>query len=119
MLGAGPHANIRATFSFEEDADETLFEKTGRRWGYRGVDGIFLVSLINLSSPGYGVDFLHMTSSIYPWFHDAHTLANVFVGTIDGLVDGSITALIFAALYNACAERPAETKSQVQRPGQP
>lgn len=83
-------------------------------WG----GGIFLVGLINLSRPGYGVDFLQMTSSIYPWFHDSHTLASVLVGTIDGLVDGAIAALIFAALYNVFAGRPAEAKSQTQRSGQ-
>ncbi|HKW57577.1 MAG TPA: hypothetical protein VJN42_09490 [Candidatus Acidoferrum sp.] len=83
-------------------------------WG----GGIFLVGLLNLSRPSYGLDFLQMTSSVYPWFHNSHTLASVLIGTLDGLVDGAIAALIFAALYNAFAGREAHATSQTpsQRP---
>jgi len=79
-------------------------------WG----GAIMLVGLINLSRPGYGLDFLQMTSSVYPWFHDSHTLSSVLIGTIDGLVDGAIAALIFAALYNTFADRQTHTPSQTQ-----
>jgi hypothetical protein len=70
-------------------------------WG----GGILLVGLINLSRPAYGLDFLQMTSSVYPWFHDSHTLGSVLIGTADGLIDGAIAALIFAALYNSFVGR--------------
>jgi len=66
-------------------------------WG----GAIFLVGLINLSRPTYGLDFLQVTSSVYPWFHASHTLSSVLIGTVDGLVDGAIGAFIFAALYNS------------------
>jgi hypothetical protein len=79
-------------------------------WG----SAILLVGLINLSRPGYGLDFLQMTSSIYPWFHPTHTLTSVLVGTIDGLVDGAIVALIFAALYNTLAGRLTHSEGRTQ-----
>ena len=78
-------------------------------WG----GAILLVGLINLSRPGYGLDFLQMTSSVYPWFHDSHTLSSVLIGTIDGLVDGAIAALIFAALYNTFAGHQTHSQTQV------
>jgi hypothetical protein len=68
-------------------------------WG----GAILLVGLINLSLPGYGLNFLQMTSSVYPWFHASHTISSVVIGTIDGLVDGAVAALIFAAIYNGIA----------------
>jgi hypothetical protein len=79
-------------------------------WG----GAILLVGLINLSRPGYGLDFLQMTSSVYPWFHDSHALSSVLVGTIDGLVDGAIAGLIFAALYNTFAGHPGQSHTQSQ-----
>ncbi|MGB7848933.1 MAG: hypothetical protein WBL63_25190 [Candidatus Acidiferrum sp.] len=66
---------------------------------------MLLVSLINFVDPNYGVSFLQMTTSVYPWFHTTHTLRNVLVGTIDGVVDGAVAALIFAWLYNSFAAR--------------
>lgn len=71
----------------------------GILWGA----AILLVGLINLSDPNYGMNFLQMTSSVYPWFHTTHTLGSVLVGTIDGAVDGALAAVIFAELYNTLA----------------
>jgi hypothetical protein len=71
----------------------------GLVWGA----AILLVGMLNLARPGYGNDFLQMTSSVYPWFHDAHTLRSVVMGTIDGFVDGAVAGLIFAWLYNVFA----------------
>jgi hypothetical protein len=68
-------------------------------WG----GAILLVGLINLASPGYGLSFLQMTSSVYPGFHASHTIGSVIVGTIDGFVDGAIAGLLFAWLYNSFA----------------
>jgi hypothetical protein len=62
---------------------------------------ILCVGLINLAIPTYGTDFLQLTSSVYPWFHNSRTVASVVIGTIDGLVDGAFAGLVLAWLYNA------------------
>jgi hypothetical protein len=79
-------------------------------WG----GAILLVGLINLSRPGYGLNFLQLTSSVYPWFHVSHTFSSVVIGTIDGLVDGAVAALVFAALYNGIAGHQSQGRSQSQ-----
>jgi hypothetical protein len=86
---------------WKEEGDMKLSLKAiaiagGILWG----GAILLVGLINLAAPGYGVNFLQMTSSVYPWFHAAHGFSSVVIGTIDGLIDGAIAATIFALLYN-------------------
>jgi hypothetical protein len=73
----------------------------GLVWG----GAILLVGLMNLARPGYGLDFLQMTSSVYPWFHASHTLRSVVIGAVDGFVDGGIAAFVFAWLYNTLAGR--------------
>jgi hypothetical protein len=47
------------------------------------------------------MNFIQLTSSVYPWFHVSRTASNVAIGTIDGLIDGAIAGLILAWLYNA------------------
>jgi len=79
-------------------------------WG----GAILLVGLINLSRPGYGLNFLQLTSSVYPWFHASHTISSVVIGTIDGLVDGAVAALIFAGLYNTIAGHQTHSQNQGQ-----
>jgi hypothetical protein len=69
----------------------------GLVWG----GAILLVGLINLADAGYGMNFIQLTSSVYPWFHASRTIGNVVIGTVDGLIDGAIAGLIFALLYNA------------------
>jgi hypothetical protein len=61
---------------------------------------ILFVGLINLASPSYGVKFLEMISSVYPWFHASRAFGDVLIGTVDGLVDGAIAGLLFGWLYN-------------------
>lgn len=75
---------------------------TGLLWG----GAILLVSLINLADPRYGLNFIEMTSSVYPWFHPVRNVANVIIGTVDGLIDGAVAGLIFALLYNAIEKVP-------------
>jgi len=65
-------------------------------WG----GAILLVGLINYANPHYGVNFLQMRSSVYPWFHPDHSIRGIVMGTIDGLVDGAIAGMLFAWLYN-------------------
>lgn len=62
---------------------------------------ILCVGVINLAFPNYGINFIQLTSSVYPWFHTSRTLRNVVIGTVDGLIDGAIAGLILAWLYNA------------------
>lgn len=69
----------------------------GLLWG----GAILLVELINLADPSYGMNFIQMTSSVYPWFHASRNIPNVIIGTIDGLIDGAIAGLLFALIYNA------------------
>jgi len=65
-------------------------------WG----GAIFLVGVLNLVAPNYGINFLQLTSSVYPGFHDSHTIGSVLMGTVDGLIDGAVGGLLFACLYN-------------------
>ena len=61
---------------------------------------LLFVGLVNLAAPAYGLDFLHMMSSVYPGFHTTHTVAEVILGTVYGFVDGAIAGCLFALLYN-------------------
>jgi hypothetical protein len=74
-------------------------------WG----GAILLVGLINLVWPGYGLNFLQMTSSVYPGFHVTHTIGSVLMGALDGLIDGAVAGLLFALLYNGFAAGPSHT----------
>lgn len=74
-------------------------------WG----GAILLVGLINLASPAYGSSFLQIARSIYPGFHNSHTIGSVVIGTLYGLVDGAIGALLFAWLYNSFAGTGTQT----------
>jgi hypothetical protein len=69
----------------------------GLLWG----GGILFVGLINLLFPSYGTNFIQLTSSVYPWFHDTRSVSNVVIGTVDGLIDGAIAGLLLGWLYNA------------------
>lgn len=77
----------------------------GLLWG----GAILMVSLVNHARPDYGVSFLQMMSSVYPWFHASHTIAAILVGTLDGLADGALAGLLFAWLYNTFCGLPRQT----------
>jgi hypothetical protein len=68
----------------------------GLLWG----GAILVVGLINLARPEYGMSFLTMMNSVYPWFHSSHTFASVVIGTIDGFIDGAMAGCVFGWLYN-------------------
>jgi hypothetical protein len=78
----------------------------GLVWG----GAILCVGLINLLDPAYGMSFIQLTSSVYPWFHASRTIGNVAIGTVDGLIDGGIAGLIFAWLYNTVTSIPTHTE---------
>ena len=82
----------------------------GLVWG----GAILIVGLINLADPSYGMSFIQMTSSVYPWFHASRSIGNVIIGTVDGLIDGAIAGLIFALLYNAVTNIPRQAVSHQQ-----
>ncbi|HVN07515.1 MAG TPA: hypothetical protein VMV61_00985 [Patescibacteria group bacterium] len=71
--------------------------------------GILFVGLLNLAMPSYGAEFLQVFSSVYPWFHNTHTIGSVIIATADGFVDGALAGLLLAWIYNALsgAARPA------------
>ena len=73
------------------------------------------VGLINLAVPSYGMNFIQMTSSVYPWLHASRTIGNVVIGTVDGLIDGAIAGLIFALLYNAGVHPPTHAEESHQQ----
>ena len=80
----------------------------GLLWG----GAILMVSLLNHARPDYGLSFLQMVSSIYPWFHSSHTVEGILVGTLDGFVDGALAGLLFAWLYNVFCWLPRHTSKQ-------
>jgi hypothetical protein len=69
---------------------------SGLLWG----SAMLLVGLINLAMPTYGLTFLTMMTSVYPWFHASHTIVSVVIGTVDGVIDGAIAGCLFSWLYN-------------------
>jgi hypothetical protein len=79
----------------------------GLLWG----GAILLVGLVNLATPAYGMDFLTMMTSVYPWFHSSHTVASVVIGTIDGLIDGAIAGCLFAWLYNTMLDLSSKAQT--------
>jgi hypothetical protein len=66
-------------------------------WG----SALLIVGLLNLANPNYGVNFLQLANSVYPWFQSTHSWRSVLVGTLDGAADGAIAAVIFVWIYNA------------------
>jgi hypothetical protein len=76
----------------------------GLVWGA----AILCVQLIHLADPNYGVNFLQMTSSVYPWFHASPTLGSVVTGTFEGIIDGGICGLVLALLYNCFTHMRSE-----------
>ena len=69
---------------------------SGILWGA----SVFLVGLVNLSAPTYGLTFLWFASSIYPGYKAEPTLISVLIGAGYALVDGAVVGAIFAWLYN-------------------
>ncbi|HUL34398.1 MAG TPA: hypothetical protein VL128_10980 [Candidatus Eisenbacteria bacterium] len=65
-------------------------------WG----GAILFVGLINLALPTFGLRFLEMIGSVYPFFHASRSIGDVLIGTADGLIDGAIAGFLFAWLYN-------------------
>ena len=68
----------------------------GVLWGA----SVFIVGLINLVVPSYGLTFLWFASSVYPGYKAEPTFISVLIGTTYALLDGLVTGALFAWLYN-------------------
>ena len=61
---------------------------------------VFVVGLLNLASPSYGLIFLQCLSSVYLGYHATQRLGDVLTGTGYALLDGAVTGWVFGWLYN-------------------
>ncbi len=61
---------------------------------------VFIVGLINLMVPSYGLTFLWFASSVYPGYKAEPSFVSVLIGTAYALLDGLVTGALFAWLYN-------------------
>lgn len=72
---------------------------TGLLWG----GAILSVGILHRVDPSHGVNFLGMTSSLYPGLPSAGTAGSLAIGTIEGLIDGGISGFLLALLYSYTA----------------
>ena len=61
---------------------------------------VFMVGVLNLIIPTYGLSFLWFVSSIYPGYKADPSFVSVLIGTAYGVVDGSVSGAVLAWLYN-------------------
>ena len=61
---------------------------------------VFMVGLINLIVPSYGLTFLWWISSISPGFHADPTIIFVLIGTTYALLEGLLAGGFIAWIYN-------------------
>jgi hypothetical protein len=76
----------------------------GILWGA----AILCVGLLHMADPNYGANFLQVTSSVYPWFHNSTTIQSVVIGTVEAFIDGAISGLVLALLYNGFTRMSSE-----------
>jgi hypothetical protein len=67
---------------------------------------VALVAVLNRIWPGYGVDFLNLTASIYPGFHPGG-LRHAAIGTCYALLDGAVIGAVLAWLHNKVTDMVA------------
>jgi hypothetical protein len=68
----------------------------GILWGA----SVFFVGVANLFWSGYGMDFLHLLSSLYPGYEAGRNFTQVVIATLYALVDGVVGGAVFAWIYN-------------------
>ena len=73
--------------------------------GFGWAGAILIVSLFNLASNSYGLEFLKLVASIYPGFHVSGSFIDVLVGALYGFVDGLFGGAILGWLYNFIVDR--------------
>ncbi|MGA7306339.1 MAG: hypothetical protein WBW88_15785 [Rhodothermales bacterium] len=64
-------------------------------WGV----AVFLVALVNMIWPSYGLTFLDLASSIYPGFHPGG-LVSAVVGGLYAALDGAVLGVLVGWIYN-------------------
>ncbi|MGD0991558.1 MAG: hypothetical protein ABR998_03735 [Gemmatimonadales bacterium] len=72
---------------------------------------LFLMGILNLMFPKYGVAMLDMIRSVYPGYGAMSGLTGVIVGTLYALVDGAICGALLAWLYNQFAKPGASASA--------
>lgn len=72
---------------------------------------LFLMGILNLMFPRYGVAMLDMLRSIYPGYGAMSGFAGVIVGTLYALLDGAICGALLAWLYNRFAASGASAST--------
>lgn len=65
---------------------------------------VLAVGLINLVSPDYGKEFLHLLASVYPGYDGQRNINSVLVLTGYALVKGAAVGWLFGWLYNRLAK---------------
>jgi hypothetical protein len=70
-------------------------------WG----GAMFLIGMLCMLAPPYGVDFFVVMGSLYPGLYGAGTLQEVLLGTAYGFVDGLLGGLLIAWVYNSFSAR--------------
>ena len=63
-------------------------------WGL----SVFVVGIVNLAAPTYGLTFLWFASSVYPGYKAEPTLISVLIGTAYAFLDGAIWSSACLAL---------------------
>ncbi|MBI3999911.1 MAG: hypothetical protein HY351_04780 [Candidatus Omnitrophica bacterium] len=61
---------------------------------------VFMVGVLNLIIPTYGLSFLWFVSSVYPGYKADPSFVSVLIGTAYGVVDGFVSGAVLAWLYN-------------------
>ena len=72
------------------------------------------MTLLNLFSGSYGMQFLQLMSSIYPGYHATRSIGEVVVGTLYGVVDAFIAGAVLAFLYNHLGAEDSQQSAPVE-----
>lgn len=61
---------------------------------------VFVVGLLNIIIPTFGLSFLWLVSSVSPGFHAEPNVGSVFVGTAYAVLEGALAGTVLANVYN-------------------
>jgi hypothetical protein len=67
----------------------------------------FVVGLVNVFAPNYGLALLEVAAAMYPGYHGPAGFGSVLVATLYGLVDGAVGGAVLAWVYNRVTARAA------------
>ncbi len=66
---------------------------------------LFLVGVVNVLVPSYGLAVLELAAALYPGYHGPAGFGSVLVATLYGLVDGAVAGAVLAWVYNRVTAR--------------